>query len=1016
MNYPQLPAWAALALAGSLFAVPSIGATNAPANTTLTKKAVVKPAGLTSSTVPTRLVATGLANPIGSQIQLTWIPVPRALGYKIYRDGQLLTGSDHAFFIDFSVAAGETHTYTVTSVGLAGESAPSASATAKVPLGGNKVIYSDALQNGWQSWSWASVNLSGPSTVANKHIIQVMAGPWQAFYLHHTKFSTANYASVSFFVYGGAPAGQKLLVRALRNGVAQTPVPFGPLKSGQWQVVNVSMSDLGVSNVTDMDGIWVQDATGKTQAPFYFGQIVLTPAAATATVAPPAAPTALTATPEWSAHCPVCHGKAMPHITLAWNAVSGADSYTLYRNGVKLQDGLTTPSCTDMSLVSGQSYQYTVAANAAGGASPQSAAATATAPNPPAGQGAFTAPTNLSVQGAWLGAPTDALAWSPVPGAASYNLYQYDVQIAQGITTNSYVIPASLYSSGMSYTVTAVDGMNMESLPSALATALGGHDPVNRPSWMPDAPPVPTHLAAASEWNGGNPRIHLKWHGNGLDYTYSVYRDGQKIASGLWGLNYYDNTVQPGESHVYTVSGVNSPWITLVESNQSAPLTVTALTAAPAPSSQAVQITALRPSDDSVLVSFAPVPGAVDYRVYDTAHPNSVKYSGGALSIELNGLDPAVGADLVVEAVDKPGPFQKMDGVAVPGAMQMDGMHEVIDGQGDPSNIPNILAASAPFHVTCQPMALTGSQAFFDNFRNEKPLVQQPMPAPVGAFYGTPGSYIELANDKWAIRDYGGDLTDSKVFFMENHFMDTLFDGGTPHSNNPMHNNDASTVLMPKATADISGGRVLHATFEVDSHFDSRRWCEVQVAAVGDLLVQPGKVDSIPGFIVPQTASSNSLRWQIQDSFHTVDMFQNIGTPDQPVAQLAQLIDLSFGPKNERGGNAARIRWDGSPLNNGTAQDLDKRHRFDLYLSQAHYRIEENGVIIKDADFPAGMTLPFSKCQVYFVHQLYHTANDRVELINAGVEPYWYNNRPWSDERHWDNMGQEVLPAFPPIK
>ena len=66
--------------------------------------------------------------------------------------------------------------------------------------------------------------------------------------------------------------------------------------------------------------------------------------------------------------------------------------------------------------------------------------------------------------------------------------------------------------------------------------------------------------------------------------------------------------------------------------------------------------------------------------------------------------------------------------------------------------------------------------------------------------------------------------------------------------------------------------------------------------------------------------------------------------------------------------------------------------------------------------FPAGVTLPFDHCQVYFVHQLYHTGNDRPELLNYSPgDSYWINNRPYADERHWDNLGEEVLPAFPAL-
>ena len=105
--------------------------------------------------------------------------------------------------------------------------------------------------------------------------------------------------------------------------------------------------------------------------------------------------------------------------------------------------------------------------------------------------------------------------------------------------------------------------------------------------------------------------------------------------------------------------------------------------------------------------------------------------------------------------------------------------------------------------------------------------------------------------------------------------------------------------------------------------------------------------------------------------------------------------------------------WCAVPFN-GTMADLDKRHKFDLYLSKNRAVIMEQGIVVKDAVFPAGVTLPFDQCQVYFVHQLYHTSNDRYESVDVGpAASYWYNHRPWADERHWDNMGQEVLGAFP---
>lgn len=622
-------------------------------------------------------------------------------------------------------------------------------------------------------------------------------------------------------------------------------------------------------------------------------------------------------------------------------------------------------------------------------------------------------PSNLTVQGYWSnGQPTDILSWNAVPGAVSYNIYQYDTLIGS-VPSNSYMVPTAKWLGGLTYAVTAVVKQGTESIPSNIVRAQGGNNP-NQPPTQSGPPPVPTALTVTPEWNVGKPRIRLAWQGSGDDATYNVYRDGQKIASGIWGLTYLDTAVQPGETHSYAISGVTN-WLITPESAVSSPsVTTTALTAAPAPSGSQIQITGVQSNDDSVIVSFAAVPGAVDYRAHTLAHPGIIKYSGGSLSIEMNGLNPASPPNIVVEAVDKLGPFQKMDGamgagMMSPGMIAMDAY--AINGQGDPSNVPNVLATSGPVSVTCQPFTLAGSQAFFDAFRNEAPFVQQPNPnVRAGSFYGDPANYQEYANNNWAIRDYGGDIANTKIFTMSNHFMDTLYDGGSPWSNIPIHNNDASLVMMPKATADISGGRVLHVTFEVDSHFSLRRWCEVQLAQAGDLLIEPGNIDTGSGPLRFPTQSGTELRWRIDGEFHKLILYRNVNG----VVQQTFLIDTSWNPGNERYGPAARIRYDGLPLANGTAQDLDKRHRFDLYLSQTHYRLMESGQIIKDADFPAGLSLSFSNVQPYFVHQLYHTGNDRPEQIgNGSANAYWYNYRPWADERHWDNMGFSVLNAFP---
>src|SRR5438105_3856479 len=64
-------------------------------------------------------------------------------------------------------------------------------------------------------------------------------------------------------------------VQALLNGVAQTAVPIGPLPANSWSQIRIGLSQLGVSNASNMDGFWIQDTTGVTQPTWYVDDIKL---------------------------------------------------------------------------------------------------------------------------------------------------------------------------------------------------------------------------------------------------------------------------------------------------------------------------------------------------------------------------------------------------------------------------------------------------------------------------------------------------------------------------------------------------------------------------------------------------------------------------------------------------------------------------------------------------------------------------------------------------------------------
>lgn len=76
---------------------------------------------------PTGLAATAIAH---NRINLAWTAVPGATSYKILRSATLLGTSTTASFPDTTALATTTYSYTVVAVNSAGESAPSASASA----------------------------------------------------------------------------------------------------------------------------------------------------------------------------------------------------------------------------------------------------------------------------------------------------------------------------------------------------------------------------------------------------------------------------------------------------------------------------------------------------------------------------------------------------------------------------------------------------------------------------------------------------------------------------------------------------------------------------------------------------------------------------------------------------------------------------------------------------------------------------------------------------------------------
>lgn len=235
---------------------------------------------------------------------------------------------------------------------------------------------------------------------------------------------------------------------------------------------------------------------------------------------------------------------------------------------------------------------------------------------------------------------------------------------------------------------------------------------------------------------------------------------------------------------------------------------------------------------------------------------------------------------------------------------------------------------------------------------------------------------------------------------MAKHFMDILYDFHSILR--------AKTVLVPKQTVTVQPGKALHITFEADPHLSLNRTLGLLVLPASDKITYPSAGGSY-------TTQGNIFDWQVAADAHYVSVFTNgnqdavAASPGQPFIGMRWLQQWPSGPM---GGGL-----------NGTDQDLDRRHHYDLYLTATKYLILEEGRTVGYVDMTQSLengatvdeTLKWfynQPLKVAFYHYLYHSYADHIYLLRGEMFPlpeYWLNNRPSSDERHWDNMGFEVI-------
>ena len=403
--------------------------------------------------------------------------------------------------------------------------------------------------------------------------------------------------------------------------------------------------------------------------------------------------------------------------------------------------------------------------------------------------------------------------------------------------------------------------------------------------------------------------------------------------------------------------------------------------------------------------------------------------------IEWNLLDDGQPHTLVVQAVDQLGPvppnnlYDNANSPLNPPAGTL-GINEgqtpdgnmSINGQGPYTDTPQVIAQSAPFVVQANPaiQALPSTpnavQTFFDTFDDsENASLQQsgPIDARTGAMTYTLNAGTPKA---WDIIYQGSDTDHSMPMISGGHFMDVLFDGVTPSSvpsslSYMYHTMYANMSMSPQVNADLSDGKLLHLTEEVDGHLDAHRWLAWQLAPATDPITNFRADDFMTGGFQP-TANGSAIN--NSDQALWIQLFPQecdamLFTGPRSPTNTAPMTDTVIPIGLPNGGTPVCYRmqhWGG----NGVG--LDNRQRWDVFLTTNHLALFEDGQLIVQADIPGG--LPFTQAKLYFTHYVYATGAsfEHASLLRtAPWETYWLNYMTHSDERHWDNMGFEVLPA-----
>lgn len=448
--------------------------------------------------------------------ELGWDAVADASSYKVYRSttAGVTTGDTLAYngpltnFEETGLASGTTYYYAVGASNAAGDSATLSTEidattlpakVANVSVTANATNPTTDLDVAWDAVSTAAIHSLGykiawdvddtfPAgqtdlAVTNAYTatgldsgttyyVRVravfdngLAGAWSSI---RTGSTDAALTAPANLTVGGATTSSLDVSWDAVTGADGYYLYQGPTGGGPWTEVytgsGTSYTDSGLTADTDYYyAVKAYDTNGSSD--------LSTAVAGTTLAAAPGAPTGLDADVLDASR-----------ISLSWNAVDGATSYVVKRDGTGVSGNVLGTSYTDSGLSASTTYTYTVYAQNAQGTSPDSASVQATTMTPPPD-----APTGVTAGNP--GTLTIDVSWNTVTGADAYKVYRSTDDVDYSYVTledgTSYTDSGLQHSTTYYYKVAATN-IAGESARSAAATAttLVG---VDRPSlYSPD--------------------------------------------------------------------------------------------------------------------------------------------------------------------------------------------------------------------------------------------------------------------------------------------------------------------------------------------------------------------------------------------------------------------------------------------------------------------------------------------------------------------------------------------------